>query len=529
MKTVKQIITTLFVTFFFFSTTVNAQLNVTSQLNEKPERLMVIRMSYSWLYKTSEGYAIYIRTSNQFDEYYMSINLGTDVKGITATCNDLISLIKNNVAAVTVEQGNGNLRITTHKIVGKTYLNIEQDGLAGESNITEQEINKVIEYFKDKENIPINQITQGNQQSGVNSNSYTLENEKSPIFKKFGFNNESSLIAYQKYVGKTIIYSPCSPISDFELEINSDKLSEDAKYVITEIQPDKGTLYPSTHLWITFCDIITNKKIRLRAPAQYSYQFPFFLVDDFEKYREGIIGTTFEDITLKGYYEITDVKFEKIKGSNRKSEIQYYVENKETGVKFATQNPVEDIEKQILQDKGGEFITELVKVDMPDCIKGEKKDISLVSGDNTSEYFYKDEIISVFILADGTKFKFRLTNQTENTMNIIWQDAVYVDYAGNTSRLLNNSNKYVEIEDKLPSTIVIRGATVNNEVVPSCNVLGLDERGKLKVCSYYPQSPMKDENKLLLMIPVQIKDVVYEYIFEFAVKFMSMYPDRLNY
>lgn len=63
----------LFVSFSSF-----AQLNITQSVQTKPEKLLVVRMSYAWLYKTSEGYSLCMNTSNQFDKHYTTINLGTD-------------------------------------------------------------------------------------------------------------------------------------------------------------------------------------------------------------------------------------------------------------------------------------------------------------------------------------------------------------------------------------------------------------------------------------------------------------------
>ena len=44
----------------------------------------------------------------------------------------------------------------------------------------------------------------------------------------------------------------------------------------------------------------------------------------------------------------------------------------------------------------------------------------------------------------------------------------------------------------------------------------------------YPQEVSKQTFKVQLMLPIQIKDVSNEYIFEFQIKYQYKHPERLN-
>ena len=46
--------------------------------------------------------------------------------------------------------------------------------------------------------------------------------------------------------------------------------------------------------------------------------------------------------------------------------------------------------------------------------------------------------------------------------------------------------------------------------------------------SMYPKTPFKEVKQVSLMLPIQIKDVVNEYIFVFDLKYEYKHPERLN-
>lgn len=130
-----------------------AQLNITAVIEEKPEKLLVGQVSYSWLYKTGTGnYEYWARTDNQFDKHCTSLFLGNTPQTAVQTLKDLLSLMDNNVAIVNVQQVDGDISLQYASQLGVKMLWMKQDGQGGKSWISYPIVEKFIKYFK--ENFP---------------------------------------------------------------------------------------------------------------------------------------------------------------------------------------------------------------------------------------------------------------------------------------------------------------------------------------------------------------------------------------
>lgn len=130
-----------------------AQLNVTSTV-EKGEitEVCTIRSMYSRLMVHNKSYYIAGRTDNRFDDPFI-FTLGQDAESSIQTLKDMLSIIENKTELVNVQQGNKKYTISLLKMVGRYYLGIKEEGLAGDFNITIKELEKCIKKIKERENL----------------------------------------------------------------------------------------------------------------------------------------------------------------------------------------------------------------------------------------------------------------------------------------------------------------------------------------------------------------------------------------
>lgn len=127
-----------------------AQLNITAAVENKPEKLLVGQVSYSYLCKTGTGnYEYWANTDNQFDRHYTTLYLGNTPQSAIQTLNDLLSLMDKEVAGVNVQQADGDVILTYAKILGVKTLWIKQSGQGGRSWINYPLVEKFIKYFKE--------------------------------------------------------------------------------------------------------------------------------------------------------------------------------------------------------------------------------------------------------------------------------------------------------------------------------------------------------------------------------------------
>lgn len=151
---------------FIFCEKAFAQLNVTAAIEEKPERLLVGQVSYSWLYKTGTGdYEYWARTDNQFDKHYTSLFLGNTPQTAVQTLTDLLSLMDKKVAIVNVQQVDGDISLQYANQLGVKMLWMKQVGQGGKSWISYPMVEKFIKYFK--EHFPNEFLNEDNTQGEI--------------------------------------------------------------------------------------------------------------------------------------------------------------------------------------------------------------------------------------------------------------------------------------------------------------------------------------------------------------------------
>lgn len=138
MKKLSVFICLLFVTIYSF-----AQLNVMSEFKNK-EKIATIRATYSYLYQTSSGYEFVAKTDNMFDNLFYFF-LGENVEDAIQTTTDLLNLVENEeFENAIVTNKDKQCRISKFNMLGRSCLWFKGDGYAGDSNISKNELKKII-------------------------------------------------------------------------------------------------------------------------------------------------------------------------------------------------------------------------------------------------------------------------------------------------------------------------------------------------------------------------------------------------
>ncbi len=310
------------------------------------------------------------------------------------------------------------------------------------------------------------------------------------------------------------------------------------------------------------------------------YTVPLLLVEDIEQDRNNIIGKKYPHDSNISKFVITDIKlhnFEKSgyptvcyeikrigtdkkiyepvnKGArldvlgniytNDKVKASYEVVGLLPGVQVV-KNSITLEEKEVLDfrkigdkyvfasdlcfedDLSGRYNATLSKVEKPENPNiryGETKEIV---DKNITKYSYIDSHIAIIILATSTQFEFTLKNISESSLKVVWNEAVFVDSDGSTSKIMHAGTKYLGREGDQPATTIIKGAMIDDLASPTKNVRYSDELETWVTDSMFPSEKALVVKPIRLMLPIQIKDVINEYIFEFEVNYIFNYPDRI--
>jgi len=175
---------------------------------------------------------------------------------------------------------------------------------------------------------------------------------------------------------------------------------------------------------------------------------------------------------------------------------------------------------------------ELQEVERPAQAKeryGEPKIVSTQDA-GVNKYLFEDEMVRVLWLPTKDAIHFSLTNKTSQSIKIIWDEAAYVDVNGSSHRVMHSGVKYIDRTNSQPPTIVVRNGSIEDLVFPTDNVYySSGKYGGWKKTPLFPDTELFGEdlnteikpyiNKTFqVLLPLQIEDVVNEYIFVFNIK-----------
>lgn len=356
----------------------------------------------------------------------------------------------------------------------------------------------------------------------------SLEAKKEYIFGAFGFKLFPKLRDYQQYIGNTIKYLPCIPIDPEEQEIfNTHALTPDSEYIIKSISPKNGVLKQNnTKLTICLQEKNGNKEFKIKTNANLAYKFPFIFIDYFHDLVPSIIGNSYSDPELPGEYKLTDVRIETPKSGNRKT-VQYYFENAILGDTFIT-DKLSSIHLYMDVLKEGKWDVSLVKVEKPEDMSDSYSDIKTIQDEGVTKYSFEDELIDMMIFDKVTEFSFTLKNKSQNSIRIIWDDAVYVDENNRTSKIMHSGIKYNDREASQPASTIIRSASLSDIAMPTSNVYFNESLKKWDQYMLYPKTKSSTPRQVRLMLPIKVKDVVNEYVFVFEMKYKFKYSEIFN-
>lgn len=159
---------------------------------------------------------------------------------------------------------------------------------------------------------------------------------------------------------------------------------------------------------------------------------------------------------------------------------------------------------------------------------GETKVVTFQEG-NVNKYRYEDDYIDIVWFVGSTEFNFKLTNKSNHTIKLNWDDISYVDCNGSTGRVMHSGVKYNERNNSQPATTIPRGASITDILLPTDNVYftsgkygGWNER--LLIPSIYSKkeefavgAPSYVGKTMKILMPIMIENVQNDYTFEFSI------------
>lgn len=168
---------------------------------------------------------------------------------------------------------------------------------------------------------------------------------------------------------------------------------------------------------------------------------------------------------------------------------------------------------------------------------GEQK-ISTVEEEDVTKYSFEDDLVNILWIVGKKQLAFVLKNKTSHSIKIIWDEAVYVDEAGSSHRIVHSGVKYTDKNSPQSPSVVIRGGTLEDSISPSDYISY--SGGYWRTAPLLPEFSMAPKEvqeekarevvgkQLQVLLPLQIEGVTNEYIFLFTVDSYVIGPDKMD-
>ena len=170
--------------------------------------------------------------------------------------------------------------------------------------------------------------------------------------------------------------------------------------------------------------------------------------------------------------------------------------------------------RELRKEKGHyDFI--LTKVDKP-------KSQNVRKGTLTMKNIYEDNIISIKWYEDIMRFNFNLKNMTSNTMKIIWDEALIINFDGFTERVLHKGADLEALQKSQQPSIIPSLAQIA-DFFWSERYYG----GRRLIAGYGGgnNGGINDGKQMRLILPVQVGRTTYTYSFTLTLKWIWDYPE----
>jgi hypothetical protein len=146
---------------------------------------------------------------------------------------------------------------------------------------------------------------------------------------------------------------------------------------------------------------------------------------------------------------------------------------------------------------------------------------------------YEDSIIKIDWDYASTQICFELTNKSDQTLKIIWDEASFISLENESSRVFHSGVKYINRENPQPSTSVYKKTILSDLIAPTSYTRYVSgQYGGWRSDPLIPVQQSVFSSKIeyiegllgltmRVILPIKIEDKLIEYAFSFRTEFIE--------
>lgn len=162
------------------------------------------------------------------------------------------------------------------------------------------------------------------------------------------------------------------------------------------------------------------------------------------------------------------------------------------------------------------LLSKIEKPQNPSIRHGKFKEV--VADDAISKYLYEDNVISILWYDTKDMFVFLLKNNSESSLKVVWDEAAFVNENNESGRIIHKGVAKGNANESQTPTVVLKGTELSDLIAP------VDRLDNWLIPHIGVQDPKMNGKTVKILLPIEIKGVVNEYIFTFDIVWRYAYP-----
>lgn len=195
------------------------------------------------------------------------------------------------------------------------------------------------------------------------------------------------------------------------------------------------------------------------------------------------------------------------------------------------------------------YSSALVEIDRPQATTERHGAVITLKPELENKYLYEDALFSGLFFVTESRINFTITNKTDHSIRIIWDEATFIDLDAQSGRLLHDGVRYADRNLSQPPSVIAGGTSLSDFALPTERLryredLSPDIRAiigdweelplvrptlvwvaagnQTKVDAFASEVSKNRGKRFGLLLPLAIEGIVNEYTFWFEVQEASI-------
>ena len=230
----------------------------------------------------------------------------------------------------------------------------------------------------------------------------------------------------------------------------------------------------------------------------------------------------YEFKSLSFGWRITDREGLTVKFDNGETSMTEYASNYINPEKYEKDKREAELKELESDANYGTYVLSFNGITKPKSSKVSKG--KLIADADTNLALYVDNQISLTIIPEDDCFRINLKNLTQSTININWDDIIYIDEKSESQRVVHSGIRYIDVNAPQTPTKIAKNSVLNDVLIPAHRVF---YGGVENILYRRSVKSLHTEGTLVyLILPVEINGISHEYTITYQIKWAWKYPEK---